>query len=113
MLEWAGKRTVCVSCRRMKEDGAEGREKMRVCDLAEKGIFSVVNLAGEASQEITTPYCCDFLSVAMSRAPAGCAWVTVTANVNTLAVATLTEAACVILAEGAQLDENADRKSVV
>ena len=44
---------------------------------------------------------------AMGRAPAGCAWVTVMANMNTLAVAALTDTACVILAEGAVLDDAA------
>ena len=47
----------------------------------------------------------------MSRAPEGCAWVTVMANINTLAVASLADAACVILAEDAALDENAAAKA--
>ena len=45
-----------------------------------------------------TPFCCDLLSVAMGKAPAGCAWVTVMGNMNTLAVATLADAACGIAA---------------
>ena len=84
---------------------------MQVGDLAKKRVFSVVHLADEANREITRPYCCDFLSVAMSRAPIGCAWVTVTANVNTLAVASLRQAACVILAEGMRLDEDTIKKA--
>ena len=48
----------------------------------------------------------------MSRAPEGCAWVTVMGNMNTLVVAALTDAACVILAEGAVLDEVAKKKAV-
>ena len=57
------------------------------------------------SKGTSPPFCCDLLSVAMGKAPAGCAWVTVMANINTLAVASLTDAACVILAEDASLDD--------
>ena len=78
---------------------------MTVQDLVNRELFRVVNLGDEPEREITKPFCCDLLSIAMGKAPAGCAWVTVMGNMNTLAVATLTEAACVILAEGAALDE--------
>ena len=47
----------------------------------------------------------------MGKAPAGCAWVTVMANLNTLAVASLADAACIILAEGSQMDENGVKKA--
>ena len=60
---------------------------------------------GDLSREISKVFCCDLLSVAMGKAPADCAWVTVMGNVNTLAVASLTDAACVTLAEGTVLDE--------
>lgn len=49
----------------------------------------------------------------MGRAPAGCVWVTVMGNLNTLAVVALTDAACVILAEGAALDEAAVKRAAV
>lgn len=84
---------------------------MTVRELAEKGIFRVVNATGDLEREITSVFCCDLLSVAMGRAPAGCAWVTVMGNVNTIAVATLADAAVVILAENASLDENASEKA--
>ena len=85
---------------------------MTVQELIDKQIFGVVNLGDSLDRQITVPFCCDLLSIAMGRAPAGCAWVTVMGNMNTLAVATLTEAACVILAEGAALDEVAAKKAV-
>ena len=84
---------------------------MTVRGLMEQGIFKVVNQGDGLNREITTPFCCDLLSIAMGRAPAGCAWVTVMGNMNTLAVAALTDAACVILAEGAVLDEVAKKKA--
>lgn len=85
---------------------------MTVQDLVNRELFRVVNLGDEPEREITKPFCCDLLSIAMGKAPAGCAWVTVMGNMNTLAVATLTEAACVILAEGAALDAVAAKKAV-
>ena len=85
---------------------------MTVQGLIDKGLFDVVNKGVGLDREITTPFCCDLLSIAMGRAPSGCAWVTVMGNMNTLAVAALTDAACVILAEGAVLDEVAKKKAV-
>ncbi|NLL73472.1 MAG: hypothetical protein GX237_08085 [Clostridiales bacterium] len=69
--------------------------------------LKVINKGTQLDREVTGPYCCDLLSIAMSKMPQGAAWVTVMANVNTLAVATLAEAACIILAEGATLDTDA------
>lgn len=85
---------------------------MTVKELIEKTGFSVIHEAGDAGEnEITKAYCCDLLSVAMSRVPGGAAWVTVMSNLNTLAVASLTEAACVIIAEGAAIDEPVREKA--
>ena len=50
------------------------------------------------AREITCIYCCDLLSLAMAQAPANSAWVTVMGNRNTIAVASLADVACVILA---------------
>lgn len=84
---------------------------MTVQELMDSGIFGVVNTGSGLDREITKPFCCDLLSIAMGRAPEGCAWVTVMGNMNTLAVASLADAACVIMAEGAVLDEVAKRKA--
>lgn len=85
---------------------------MTVKELIEKTGFSVIHVADSAEEtEITKAYCCDLLSVAMSRVPEGAAWVTVMSNLNTLAVASLTEAACVIIAEGAAIDEPVREKA--
>ena len=64
---------------------------MKVKDLLDSGKFQVIHAGDDPEREITTPFCCDLLSVAMGKAPAGCAWVTVMGNMNTLAVATLAE----------------------
>lgn len=84
---------------------------MKVCELIQDGSFRVLNEGNISEREISVPYCCDLLSVAMGRMPAHSAWVTVMGNVNTLAVAALADAACIILAEGSHLDEPALSKA--
>ncbi len=84
---------------------------MKVRDLYDDDNFKVLNAGENSEREILTPYCCDLLSIAMGRMPAHSAWVTVMANINTLAVASLADAACIVLAEGSNLDEPALNKA--
>ena len=60
---------------------------------------------------VTSVYCADLLSWAMSRAPEGSAWCTVMGNVNAVAVASLADVACIVLCEGAALDAEAEEKA--
>lgn len=78
---------------------------MTIQELLDKQIFRVVNYGEDMDREVTGVFCCDLLSIAMGKAPADSAWVTVMGNVNTIAVATLADVSCVIMAEGAVLDE--------
>lgn len=85
---------------------------MNVKELAENAGFKVLHMAEDAGErQVTTPYCCDLLSVAMSKVPENAAWVTVMSNLNTLAVASLTEAGCVVLAEGVAAEESLVKKA--
>lgn len=77
---------------------------MKVSDLIQLGTFKLVNEGNNTDREISGIYCCDLLSIAMGKMPAGSAWITVMGNINTLAVATLADAACIILAEDSHLD---------
>ena len=86
---------------------------MTVQELIDRKMFQEINIGDDTGRIITKPSCCDLLSIVMGRAPAGCVWVTVMGNLNTLAVAALTDAACVILAEGAALDEAAVKRAAV
>lgn len=86
---------------------------MTVQELIDRKMFQETNIGDDTGRIITKPFCCDLLSIAMGRAPAGCVWVTVMGNLNTLAVVALTDAACVILAEGAALDEAAVKRAAV
>ena len=65
----------------------------------------------DSPREIRRVYCCDLLSLAMARAPADCAGVTVMGNMNTVAVASLAEVACIVLAEGAAIPEECLNKA--
>ena len=85
--------------------------KMTIQELVETNEFSKIAIGDNLERIITTPFCCDLLSIAMSKAPADSVWVTVMGNINTLAVATLADVACIILAEGAVLDDAALKKA--
>ncbi len=85
---------------------------MNVSQLISSNIFTLGNNGGNDEAPISKCFCCDMLSVAMSKAPSNCAWFTIMSNPNTLAVASLNEVACIILAEGFKLDEIALAKAV-
>jgi len=73
--------------------------------MAKKLGLAAVNL--EEDRELTGVYCCDLLSIAMAHAKTDGAWVTVMGNANAVAVASLTDVACIVLAEGCSFDEAA------
>lgn len=77
---------------------------MTIQDIIDSNAFTLL-APGQGSRSISKLFCCDLLSIAMSKAPADCAWVTVMGNKNTLAVASLADVACIILAEGVALGE--------
>lgn len=78
--------------------------------LAEELGLEILNDA-DGGRSITCGYAGDLLSWVMGRAPADCAWVTVMSNVNVVAVASLADVGCVILAENAELDGAALEKA--
>jgi serine kinase of HPr protein (carbohydrate metabolism regulator) len=84
---------------------------MTVQEFISKSDLKIVNKGNNLSNSISQPFCCDLLSICMSKLPPNAAWVTVMGNINTLAVATLTDTACIILAEGVTLDDTAKVKA--
>ena len=58
------------------------------------------------TNDIKGVYCCDLLSHVMGQSLEGNVWCTVMANINSLAVASLTDAACVILCHGLKPSED-------
>lgn len=80
---------------------------MTVNDIINSNIGKVIHAANNLDRIIEKPFCCDLLSLAMSKASSTCAWITVMGNVNTLAVASLTDLPMIILCEGVTFDEAA------
>ncbi len=77
--------------------------------LTEKCGFSQI-ITGD-DRNVEGVFCGDLLSWAMGRAKEGDAWCTVMGNVNTIAVSTLADCACVVLCHGSVADENFMQKA--
>lgn len=76
---------------------------MKVRELIESGAFTALTLPSP-EKEIEGVYIGDLLSWVMGRAGENNAWITIMSNANILAVATLADVACIILAEGVTLE---------
>ena len=77
---------------------------MTVRELADKAHLRVAAMP-DGDRPIDGVYIGDLLSWVMGRASEGDAWITIMSNRNIVAVATLADTACVLLAEGVQPDE--------
>ena len=60
----------------------------------------------EGDREVEGVYIGDLLSWVMGRAQSDNAWLTIMSNLNIVAVATLSDVACIILCEGVTPDES-------
>ncbi len=78
---------------------------MTVNDILNNAEFTAVALP-QSDREISGVYIGDLLSWVMGKAQSGDAWITIMSNVNILAVASLTDCACIILSEGVTLEED-------
>ena len=78
---------------------------MTVEQLKNKLELKPVVLA-DPEREIEGGYVGDLLSWVMGKAQSSNAWITIMSNMNIIAVASLTDVACIVLAEGVTLDEN-------
>ncbi|MBQ2735533.1 MAG: hypothetical protein IJF33_06840 [Clostridia bacterium] len=77
---------------------------MTVCEMAKALALDPLAIA-EDDREFSGVYIGDLLSWVMGRAKSGNVWITIMSNINIVAVASLTDVACIILAEGVALDE--------
>ncbi|MGI6188427.1 MAG: AraC family transcriptional regulator [Clostridiales bacterium] len=84
---------------------------MKIGQIVEE--LSLNILAGERflEREIRWGYCCDLLSRVMSKGKNGGVWITVQTHMNIVAVAVLTEIACIIIPEGIQVEEEVLNKA--
>ena len=76
---------------------------MTVKDLIERLSLEEITVA-DYDREVTGGYAGDLLSWVMGRAQDGDAWVTIMTNINVVAVASLADVACVVLAENVPVD---------
>ena len=77
---------------------------MTVNELVAKCGFSAITIP-EPNREVSGAYIGDLLSWVMGRANSGDAWITIMSNQNIVAVATLADVSCIILAENVKLDD--------
>ena len=74
---------------------------MTVTELAAKCGFDLI-AAPSPERVVNGVYIGDLLSWVMGRAKEGDAWITIMSNANTVAVCTLADPACIVLAEGVE-----------
>nr|WP_201756903.1 DRTGG domain-containing protein [Isachenkonia alkalipeptolytica] len=87
------------------------RGLVKVKDLLKEENFRII--AGEEGieKELQGVYIGDLLSWVMAHLQENEAWITIQSHVNVIAVGVLNDAACILLAEGASLDEDAKKKA--
>ncbi len=85
---------------------------MTVSELATKLELKIYTGEGlTAERSVSGCYIGDLLSLAMSKVQMNNAWITIQTNVNIVAVASLADGACVIIADGFVPDEAAVKKA--
>lgn len=84
---------------------------MKVNEL--QALIQAENLTPEidGDREISCGYTCDLLSWVMAHGDEGMAWVTVQTHLNVIAVAVLSDMACVVLPEGIRMEEESLQKA--
>ncbi len=76
---------------------------MTVYDLSKNSQFNVLTMP-EPEREISGVYIGDLLSWVMGKAQYDNVWITIMSNINVIAVASLSDVSCVLLAEDVTLD---------
>jgi len=84
---------------------------MTVNDLVKSLDFEVVAGKENLENNIESGYTGDLLSVVMGKAKKNCVWITIQSHINIIAVATLVEVACIIVAEGFKVEEDTINKA--
>ncbi len=86
---------------------------MTIGELVERTGFSVLTQNCPLDVQVTGGVCCDLLSWVIAKGAPGNAWITVQTHMNVVAVASLHEFACVILAEGATMPPEVLQKAEI
>ena len=77
---------------------------MTVSEIKNKLALNVISMP-DGDREVTGCYIGDLLSWVMGAASSGDVWITIMSNVNFVAVASLADVSCVLLAEGVTFDD--------
>ena len=85
--------------------------EITVREFAEKYNFEIAAGNSGLDNKITCVYIGDLLSWVMGNAPENSAWITIQGHVNIVAVTLLTGSACIIIAEGGELDKESVYKA--
>ena len=80
---------------------------MTIQSAAQKASFQILCLPSPQRQVTGRPVCCDLLGLAVTHVPRGALWFTLCGNLNTVAAATLNQAAGVVLCGGFSWPEEA------
>ncbi|PKM59565.1 MAG: AraC family transcriptional regulator [Firmicutes bacterium HGW-Firmicutes-4] len=86
---------------------------MKVSELLENKEFKCLNPQVGVEGVIKSGYVGDLLSWVMANGSPGCAWVTIQTHVNIIAVATLLDMSCVIIPEGAEVEESTLERAII
>ena len=78
---------------------------MKIREIATALSLKPLSVADE-EREASGVYIGDLLSWVMGRAKSDNVWITIMSNINIVAVASLTDVACIVLSEGVTLEEN-------
>lgn len=84
---------------------------MKVSELKEKLNLDLLTSKDYEDRDVKGCYIGDLLSHVMGKAQEGDAWITIMNNINIVAVASLTESACIILSEDVSADEKVIEKA--
>ena len=78
---------------------------MTVREMAQRLSLTAIT-ASDDEREFSGAYIGDLLSWVMGRAQHDNVWITIMSNINIVAVASLADVACIVLAEGGALEDN-------
>ena len=78
---------------------------MKICEIANALQLRPLAVC-DGDREANGVYIGDLLSWVMGRAGSDNVWITIMSNINIVAVASLADVACIVLAEGVTLEEN-------
>ncbi len=86
---------------------------MRTLQEIADGLGAIVQIDGDlAARPVAGGYACDMLTWVMAHARPTDVWMTILNSINVIAVAVLTECACVLLTENVELPEDVARRAV-